>query len=512
MLAFGLQLELCYMPRPLDAPLDQPIFSEPGITADPIGFGTPHPSDSGTYAQIGNLLKTEVVGFPVSRVADDGLFPLADAYGARGADVVAQIEAAGRIIFHAVGDTGASDVRKYTNELRVADQLSADAATTEDTNRAAFFFHLGDVVYNFGEAGYYYDQFYEPFRAYPAPIIAIPGNHDSFVLPGTAPGDEPLNTFARQFCAETPIVTAEAGSLHRTAMTQPGVYFALGAPFVRIIGLFSNALEDPGVISSEGGRWPAVPDTQLAFLAAQLNRVKTEAYAGAVLIAVHHPPFVYSQPLGSGGVGGNHGSSSDMLRDIDTVCQAAGVYPHAVLSAHAHCYQRYTRHVTLGENAIEVPFVVCGSGGHNINPLIRATRGAGPGKPENGADVGYLEVDPAVSVTGLTLEKYDDQNYGYLRISVDAKNLRIAFHQANVGEILRSRFDLVTLDIATRKLVANTSVPNTPTPSSGDGTIPSNGGTVPTGPGTPPTSPGGTPSGAGKPPHHRHRHHPPRVM
>ena len=483
------------MPRQLDAPLDQPIFSEPGITADPIGFGTPHPSDSGTYAQIGSLLKTEVVGFPASRVADDGLFPLADAYGARGADVVAQIQAAGRITFHAVGDTGASDVRKYANELRVADQLSADAVTSEASNRAAFFFHLGDVVYNFGESGYYYDQFYEPLRAYPAPIIAIPGNHDSFVLPGTVPGDEPLTTFARQFCAETPMITREAGSLHRTAMTQPGVYFALDAPFVRVIGLFSNALEDPGVISSEGGRWPAVPDTQLAFLAAQLNRIKTEAYAGAVLIAVHHPPFVYSPPPGSGGAGGNHGSSSDMLRDIDTMCQAAGVYPHAVLSAHAHCYQRYTRHVTLGDKSIQVPFVVCGSGGHNINPLVRATRGAGAGLPENGADVGYLEVDPAVSVTGLTLEKYDDHNYGYLRISVDAQQLRIAFHQANVGAIVQSRFDLVTVDIATHLLAVNTSAP------AGTPKVPIGGGS-PTGGGA--NLPGGAP-------HHRHPHHPPRI-
>ena len=59
------------------------------------------------------------------------------------------------------------------------------------------------------------------------------------------------------------MITPEAGSLHRTAMTQPGVYFTLDAPFVRIIGLFSNALEDPGVISSLGGKWPAVPDLQL---------------------------------------------------------------------------------------------------------------------------------------------------------------------------------------------------------------------------------------------------------
>ena len=290
------------------------------------------------------------------------------------------------------------------------------------------------------------------------------------------------------------MVTREAGWLHRTAMTQPGVYFRLDAPFVRIIGLFSNALEDPGVISSEGGRWPGVPDTQLAFLAAQLERIKREAYAGAVLIAVHHPPFVYAAPPGNGGVGSNHGGSTDMLRDIDTVCAAAGAYPHAVLSAHAHCYQRYTRHVTLGGKTLEVPFVVCGSGGHNINPLLRSTRSGTPGVPENGANASYLEVDPAVGVTGLTLEKYDDRNYGYLRISVDAHQLRIGFHQATRGPLLQSRYDLVVVNLATHTLAANTSMPpgSTATP---QGPAPADGTAPPTAPAK----------------HPRPRHHPPRV-
>src|SRR5258706_12044569 len=145
------------------------------------------------------------------------------------------------------------------------------------------------MVYNLGEAQYSYDQFYEPFRNYPAPIFAIPGNHDSFVVPGTAEGHKPLDTFQRNFCATQHVITPEAGSLHRTAMTQPGVYFTLDAPFVRIIGLFSNALEDPGVISSEGGKWPGVPDVQLEYLEAQLQRVLDDHYKGAVLLAVHHP-------------------------------------------------------------------------------------------------------------------------------------------------------------------------------------------------------------------------------
>jgi len=62
----------------------------------------------------------------------------------------------------------------------VANQVTTDAHSAEISNRPSFFFHLGDVVYNFGESRYYYDQFHEPNRAYPAPIMANPGNHDSF--------------------------------------------------------------------------------------------------------------------------------------------------------------------------------------------------------------------------------------------------------------------------------------------------------------------------------------------
>ena len=432
-----------------------PVFAEPVASPDQDTFSTEHGSDNAVYAQVSALLKTQVVGFAKSRAADDSLFTLADAYGPSGAAIVEQIKQAGRVVFHAVGDTGASDVRRYHDEQRVADQITTDAHTTEVSNRPACFFHLGDVVYNFGEGRYYYDQFYEPYRAYPGPILAIAGNHDSFVIPGTASGDTPLDVFSRNFCAETATATKEAGSLHRTAMTQPGVYFAFDLPFIRIIALFSNALEDPGTISSEGGRWPAVPDYQLDFLRAQLKRIEDEKYAGAVLIATHHPPFVYSAPATGHGAAGNHGSSSDMLREIDAICTEAGVYPHAWLSAHAHCYQRFTRTLSFAGGQRRVPFVVCGNGGHNINPLVRSTRGHAAVEPENGADVSYLEVKPAVSSTHLQLDKYDDHDYGYLRISADAKQLRIAYHQCGTRSLLQSRYDLVTIDLATHDLVAN---------------------------------------------------------
>src|SRR5271166_5883019 len=112
------------------------------------------------------------------------------------------------------------------------------------------------------------------------------------------------------FCSAAFQKRPEAGSLHRTSMIQPGVYFTLDAPFVRIIGLYSNVLEDPGVISSQGDKNSPVGDPQIAFLKDQLNAAKQ--YQGALLIAVHHPPFTG---------GSHHGGSPKMLAEIDQVCR-----------------------------------------------------------------------------------------------------------------------------------------------------------------------------------------------
>jgi hypothetical protein len=331
-----------------------------------------------------------------------------------------------------------------------------DCHTADQANHPAFLFHLGDVVYDFGESQYYYDQFYDAFRNYPLPIFAIPGNHDSFITPGTPAGQEPLEIFSRNFCASELTITPEARSLHRTAMTQPGVYFTLDAPFVRIIGLFSNSLEDPGVLSSKDNeKWKTVPDFQLSYLEAQLKRIKDQNYKGAVLLAVHHPPFSYAPPSNGKGTGGNHSSSSDMLRQIDIICKAQGVYPHAFLSAHAHNYQRYTRTVKFGGEEFDVPFIVCGDGGHNVNRVVQGSKGNPAQEPNNGTRVDYLENNPAVEVAGLLLEKYDDTNYGYLRITVDAEQLRIGFNQVGNASIAQSRFDLVTVDLKTHTMVAN---------------------------------------------------------
>jgi hypothetical protein len=192
---------------------------------------------------------------------------------------------------------------------------------------------------------------------------------------------------------------------------------------------------------------------QLAFLTAQLQNIKAQKYAGAVLIAVHHPPFCYDPPSSAGGGGGNHSSSVTMLREIDTICKAQGVYPHAFLSGHAHNYQRYTRTVNWGGKNFTVPFIVCGDGGHNVNPLVQPRKGVTPHDPTIGQDVKYLDTNPAIPATGLVINQFDHTNYGYLRITVNTKQLRIEFHPAG-KTVPAPGIDAVTVDLASHTVVS----------------------------------------------------------
>ena len=54
-----------------------------------------------------------------------------------------------------------------------------------------------------------------------------------------------------------------------------------------------------------------------------------------------------------------------MLGQIDKACNDAGVWPHAVLSAHAHNYQRFTRL----HGKTQIPYIICGNGGHGLAKL-----------------------------------------------------------------------------------------------------------------------------------------------
>jgi hypothetical protein len=225
------------------AVIGHPIFAQPRPTPDPTQFEIQHPSDKAAYKQIDELNrehKLTSLPFPEPRGLPEPKLTLEAVLGSDGKQAVQKITQSGQLVFHAVGDTG--NTRGPDPQNQVADKMVGDFDDPTEKERPQFFFHLGDVIYNFGEAEYYYDQFYDPYRDYPAPILALAGNHDGMVAPGVKAST--LAAFIENFCASEFEVTPEAGGLSRTAQIQPGVFYTFEAPFLRILSLYSGTLED----------------------------------------------------------------------------------------------------------------------------------------------------------------------------------------------------------------------------------------------------------------------------
>jgi hypothetical protein len=409
--------------------IGRPVFAQPEPTEDPTTFRIRHPSDDPIYREIDELNrehKIHPLPFPPPRGGVEPRLTLEQVLGGN-QDAIQRITSRGQIVFHSTGDCGST--RSPVTENEVTDKLVSDFNEADPKEVPQFHLLLGDVVYSFGEAKYYYDQFYEPYRDYPAPILAVAGNHDGMVAPDAHIAS--LQAFLRNFCSEEFVVTPDAGGLSRTAQIQPGVFFTFEAPFVRILTLYSNMLEDPGIIANE-----TIGDSQIKFLEAALERVKTEAYQGALIIAHHHPPYTASYG------GSRHGWSVEMLRDIDQVCMNKGVWPHAVLAGHAHNYQRFTRTQSDGT---QIPYVTCGNGGHNVQRLSR--------KGDPAIRTPQLIQATRDGTDQVVFESYDDLNYGYLRVVVTAQQLRIEYHAASDGPGSKAPDDYVTVDLATRHLV-----------------------------------------------------------
>ena len=285
------------------------------------------------------------------------------------------IQEAGQIVFHMVGDTGG--VNGTGAQQNVADHMARQIRETKLPEQPSFFYHLGDVVYYHGEDFGYHDQFYFPYQDYPAPIFAIPGNHD---------GDTPrladtLASFYEHFCALEPRHSPEAGHSDRPTMTQPNCYSRLEAPFLTIIGLYSNvsgALDDPTGNSTPQRDW----------LTEQLRSASPDR---CLLLAVHHP--LYSL--------GKHGGTDLVREAILHAVHDSGRMPNAIFTGHDHCYQRFT----LKHEGQHVPVVVVGAGGFATYDDLTRVKEDRPLPP------------------GVKLETYNDKRPGFLRLSVTTKTL-----------------------------------------------------------------------------------------
>jgi len=386
-------------------------FAHPFFTTTPANARAPVP---GVGTQLLNYIQGNLQPIPAAKRTPT--MALADVIGAQGATDIAN---SGAISFHAVGDTGKS---ANSPQGAVAEAMATDFNVSKPATSPAFFFHLGDVIYGPGKDTAYRQEFYEPYVHYPGKIIAIPGNHDGEVFPKTDPTT--LKSFQTYFCAASPTVPPIAGTIFRQTMTQPAVYWLLDAPYLQIVGLYSNAAENPGFISG------AIPgQAQKTWLLATLKTLAQQRKSGprkALVFATHHPPFS----------AGGHTGSTQMLADIDGVCQQAGIMPDLYVSGHAHSYQRYTRE-PASHAGLQIPYIVAGTGGINDQAIVAAS--------------GQVNGDHTF-VKSL-------QAYGYLLVKVagaadkeTATTLTVTMYQVDPTSQKKTQYDQVTVTLATGKV------------------------------------------------------------
>lgn len=315
------------------------------------------------------------------------------------------------ITFHCVGDTGG--VKSPEFQKLVTDGL--------ESTEASFFYHLGDVVYYNGESEKYFDQFYDPYQYYTKPIMAIPGNHDGDPLPST--GESSLEAFVRNFCSTSTDITKDAGEVHKSPMIQPNVYWTLEAPFVTIVGLYTNV--------PEGGE---VHQEQIDWFENELEKAEKNK---ALIVSLHHPVFSIDRM---------HSGSQAMLDLLDNAFEKTNVIPDAVFTAHVHNYQRFTRIYSSnngnGRNRKQVPFIVAGAGGywnlHWMQPDVKTM--TLPEKLPDRDDV--------------VLEKYCDDHHGFMRINVTSDKLIGEYytvpnpHESWHNSLNPTKFDTFEVDLS----------------------------------------------------------------
>ncbi len=298
-------------------------------------------------------------------------FTLEDFLPTATVDTIRQL---GTIAFHVVGDTGGV---KFPEPQQIVAMKLADDLKRTDGPPPAFLYILGDLIYFNGQATEYYPQFYEPYANYAAPILAIPGNHDGDPIDATVPS---LAAFVENFCATAPHITSEAQEVLRDAMTEPNVYWTLAAPFITMVGLYTNV--------PEGGR---LDGDQVAWLAQELQSAPTDA---ALVVTMHHP--IYSADA-------HHGGSNYLGGVLDKAMADSGRTPDLIFSGHVHNYQRFTRPIA----GRQLPYIVNGAGGYwNLHYVAKDDTG-------NTVTAPWL-----VPGTDLTLESYADTRHGFLRLEV----------------------------------------------------------------------------------------------
>lgn len=256
------------------------------------------------------------------------------------------------VSFLVVGDTGEGDASQY----EVVKPLLARGRDTD------FMVVCSDIIYPAGDAEDYDLKFYEPYKDYPSPIYALPGNHDWY---------DGLVGFMYHLCeAETPsfVGAAEPPSLKerlrrplwRRPEKNPGEfserrrtegkqrsdqrspYFAIETGPLLIVGIDTGM---GGEIDREQGQW--------------LRRVSRETGKPKLLLT-GKPLYVDGEyhpgPIEGGGT-------------VDDIVRAPEHNYVAALGGDIHNYQRYSVRVPGRDSPLY--YIVSGGGGAYMSDTHR---------------------------------------------------------------------------------------------------------------------------------------------
>lgn len=387
-----------------------------------------------------------------------------------------RVKSTNRITFHAVGCSGRYEQRPggpqpgtvVANALtkQAADPAVYDGHSSADS--PSFLFHLGDVVYKAependsaaaadpDQSEMYDAEFYRQYASYQPEIFSIPGNHDSKWSKHS--DRSAIDHYLMNFCDSDHRKSPDNTSNQtRETMVQPYPYWTLETPIAYIVGLDTNdvnggLLDDPQENDEPQYNW----------LVETLQKIKAAEDGKRLVLAVHYPPYSGAASFiqrGDPNLGPtprrNPGAGllQPLAVTLQHAYQQAGLYPDLVISAHAHLYQRITYRYTSGH---QIPYLICGASGHwpieDIAEGCDMSIGAKPTVP-------FPVVLPrgVVLPTGdcANVDRFNDTDFGFLRITIDLSNNVIAgeFFTVDLNSDSSAKlFDSFELDLGTHKL------------------------------------------------------------
>jgi hypothetical protein len=308
------------------------------------------------------------------------------------------------VSFMVIGDPGEGDASQWAT-------IPPLEATWKGTDFAVI---MSDVIYPAGNANEYEEKFYRPYREYPSPIYAIPGNHDWY--------DE-LRGFMYHLCGveemESPNFTYAGGqpawkrTVHRLFWRRPdppspaqetvrsswrplpsqrsgqrSPYWVIDTDPVRIVGIDTGIL---GGLDRDQGEW--------------LREVSRDPSRAKILLT--GKPLYVDGEYHPGSIEGG-GTVDEIVRDPNSGYIAA-------IGGDIHNYQRYP---TQLEDGRTLQYLVAGGGGAFMHPTHEIPRVRLPGVDEN-AFVCYPRRGDSLALFSRLYDRKLAFGRGYFEISPD---------------------------------------------------------------------------------------------